>query len=196
VVAGGKYTTYRVMAADAVDEAARTLDARVPESCTAELSLVGAEGYRALWNQRRALAVTTGIHVARIEHLLNRYGSCIHELLGMLREAPSLADPLPGADDYLAVEARYAVTHEGARHLDDVLTRRTRISIEAWDRGVAAAPTVAALMADVLGWDEEQKKREIDLYLVRVAAERDSQTKPDDDAAEAARLEAPDIAAL
>jgi glycerol-3-phosphate dehydrogenase len=196
VVAGGKYTTYRVMAADAVDEAARTLDARVPESCTAELSLAGAEGYRALWNQRRALAVTTGIHVVRIEHMLNRYGSCIHELLDMLREDPSLADPLPGADDYLAVEARYAVTHEGARHLDDVLARRTRISIEAWDRGVAAAPMVAALMADVLGWDEEQKKREVDHYLIRVAAERDSQTKPDDDAAEAARLEAPDIAAL
>lgn len=80
----------------------------------------------------------------------------------MLREDPALADPLPGAEDYLAVEARYAVTHEGARHLDDVLARRTRISIEAWDRGVAAAPTVAALMANVLGWDNEQKDREID----------------------------------
>jgi glycerol-3-phosphate dehydrogenase len=196
VVAGGKYTTYRVMAADAVDEAARTLDARVPESCTAEVPLAGAEGYRALWNQRRALSVTAGIHVARIEHLLNRYGSCIHELLDMLRENPSLAAPLPGADDYLAVEARYAVTHEGARHLDDVLTRRTRISIEAWDRGVTAAPTVAALMADVLGWDEQRKAGEIEFYLERVAAERHSQTKPDDETAETARLEAPDIAPL
>ena len=196
VVAGGKYTTYRVMAADAVDEAARTMDARVPESCTAQIPLAGAEGYRALWNQRRALAVTAGIHVARVEHLLNRYGSCIHELLDMVRETPSLAAPLPGADDYLAVEARYAVTHEGARHLDDVLARRTRISIEAWDRGVAAAPVIAELMADVLGWDEEQKKREIELYLFRVAAERDSQTKQDDETAETARLEAPDIAAL
>jgi len=87
------------------------------------------------------------------------------------------------------------VTHEGARHVEDVLTRRTRISIEAWDRGVAAAPAVADLMADVLGWDEEQKKREVELYLIRVAAERESQTKPDDETAEIARLEAPDIAA-
>ncbi|MBV9380147.1 MAG: glycerol-3-phosphate dehydrogenase/oxidase [Streptosporangiaceae bacterium] len=196
VVAGGKYTTYRVMAADAIDEAARTMDARVPESCTAELPLAGADGYRALWNQRRALAAAAGIHVARVEHLLNRYGSCVHELLDMIREDPSLATPLPGADDYLAVEARYAVTHEGARHLDDVLTRRTRISIEAWDRGADAAPTVAGLMAGVLGWSEEDKGREIKLYLARVAAERDSQTKPDDAAAKAARLEAPDIAAL
>jgi glycerol-3-phosphate dehydrogenase len=191
VVAGGKYTTYRVMAADAVDEAVRSLDARVPDSCTAELPLVGADGYRPLWNQRRALASAYGIHVARVEHLLNRYGACVHELLSMLRADPALAAPLPGADDYLAVEARYAVTHEGALHLEDVLTRRTRISIEAWDRGAAAAPEVADLMAALLGWTDEVKKREVDRYLARVAAERESQTKPDDDSAEAARLEAP-----
>jgi len=191
VVAGGKFTTYRVMAADAVDEAVRTMDARVPESCTAELPLIGADGYRPLWNQRRALAAAFGVHVARVEHLLNRYGACARELLDMLRADPSLASPLPGADDYLAVEARYAVTHEGALHVEDVLTRRTRISIEAWDRGVAAAPEVADLMADLLGWTDEVKKRETDRYLARVAAERESQTKPDDDSAEAARLEAP-----
>jgi glycerol-3-phosphate dehydrogenase len=191
VVAGGKFTTYRVMAADAVDEAVRTLDARVPESCTAELPLIGADGYRPLWNQRRALAVTSGIHVARVEHLLNRYGACVYELLDMVRADPALAAPLPGADDYLAVEARYAVTHEGALHLEDVLTRRTRISIEAWDRGAAAAPEVAELMAHLLGWTDEVRKQEIDRYLARVAAERESQTKPDDDSAEAARLEAP-----
>jgi glycerol-3-phosphate dehydrogenase len=196
VVAGGKYTTYRVMAADAVDEAVRSLDARVPDSCTDQVPLTGADGYRALWNQRHALAASAGVHVARIEHLLNRYGSCVHELLAMLRDEPALAAPLPGADDYLQVEALYAVTHEGARHLDDVLARRTRISIEAWDRGVAAAPTVAGLMAGPLDWDEEQKQREIEHYLVRVQAERDSQTKPDDTTAEAARLGAPDIVPL
>jgi glycerol-3-phosphate dehydrogenase len=196
VVAGGKYTTYRVMAADAVDEAVRSLDARVPDSCTDQVPLLGADGYRALWNQRRALAASAGVHVARIEHLLNRYGSCVHELLALLREEPSLGTPLPGADDYLQVEALYAVTHEGARHLDDVLARRTRISIEAWDRGVAAAPTVAALMAGPLNWDEEQKQREIKHYLMRVEAERDSQTQPNDTTAEAARLGAPDIVPL
>ncbi len=191
VVAGGKFTTYRVMAADAVDEAARSLDARIPDSCTAELPLIGADGYRPLWNQRRALAASAGIHVARVEHLLNRYGTAARELLEMLRADPSLAAPLPGADDYLAVEARYAVTHEGALHLEDVLTRRTRISIEAWDRGVAAAVPVAGLMAALLGWSDEDKKREVERYLSRVGAERESQTKRDDDAAEAARLEAP-----
>jgi glycerol-3-phosphate dehydrogenase len=196
VVAGGKYTTYRLMAADAVDEAARTMDARVPDSCTDQIPLTGAEGYRALWNQRRALAVSAGVHVARVEHMLNRYGSNVHDLLAMLREDPTLAEPLPGADDYLRVEALYAVTHEGARHLDDVLARRTRISIEAWDRGAAAADPVARAMAKELDWDEEQTVREIEYYRTRVQAERDSQTKLDDTTADAARLGAPDIVSL
>jgi glycerol-3-phosphate dehydrogenase len=74
-----------------------------------------------------------------------------------------------------------------------VLARRTRISIEAWDRGVAAAPSVALLMAEVLGWSDETRQREVDFYLSRVAAERDSQTKPDDEGAEAARLGTPDL---
>ena len=120
----------------------------------------------------------------------------MHDLLAMLGEDPSLAEPLPAVDDYLRVEVRYAVTHEGARHLEDVLARRTRISIESWDRGVSAAPVVAMLMAEVLGWDDEHKQREIGHYLARVQAERDSQTKPDDNTAEAARLGAPDIASL
>ncbi len=196
VVAGGKYTTYRVMAADAVDEAARSMDARVPDSCTDQIPLTGAEGYRALWNQRRALAVSAGVHVARVEHMLNRYGSNVHDLLAMLRADPTLAEPLPGADDYLRVEALYAVTHEGARHLEDVLARRTRISIEAWDRGAAAADPVARAMAKELDWDEEQTVREIEYYRTRVQAERDSQTKLDDTTADAARLGAPDIVSL
>ena len=114
----------------------------------------------------------------------------------ILREDPSLAEPLPGADDYLRVEARYAVTHEGARHLEDVLARRTRISIEAWDRGAAAADPVARTMAKELGWDETQTNREIEHYRARVQAERDSQTKLDDTTADAARLGAPDLVSL
>lgn len=193
VVAGGKYTTYRVMARDAVDEAVRALDARVPESCTDRIPLAGADGYTALRNQRHVLAARSGLHVARIDHLLGRYGSLVHEVLDLVRADPALAEPLPGSDDYLRAEVVYAVTHEGARHLDDVLARRTRSSIEAWDRGVAAAPVVAGLMAPLLGWDDAHRRAEIDHYSARVAAERDSQEQPDDATADAARLGAPDI---
>ncbi|MFL6078056.1 MAG: glycerol-3-phosphate dehydrogenase/oxidase [Mycobacteriales bacterium] len=193
VVAGGKYTTYRVMAKDAVDEAARNLDLRVPDSCTQDVPLVGADGYRGLWNGRHLLADRSGLHVARIEHLLGRYGSLIHELLDLVAKDPSLAEPLPGADDYLRAEAVYAASHEGARHLDDLLTRRTRISIETWTRGVETAETAATLMAGVLGWDGERTAREMNLYRRRVEAEIESQKQPDDTSADAVRTGAPEI---
>ena len=192
-VAGGKYTTYRVMAEDAVDAAARNLDRRVPDSITDRIPLLGAEGYEALWHQRQQLAADAGLHVARVEHLLRRYGTLVTELLDVIADRPELGEPLPGADDYLRVEARYAASHEGALHLDDTLTRRTRVSVESWDRGVAAAETVADLMGEVLGWDDDARKREIAHYLARVEAERDSQRQPDDHTADAARMGAPDV---
>jgi glycerol-3-phosphate dehydrogenase len=193
VIAGGKWTTYRIMARDAVDAAVSSLDGKVPPSVTQEISLLGAEGYQAAWNKRSKIARAFGVHKVRIEHLLNRYGTMTDELLDLIRERPSLGAPLPGADDYLEAEVVYAATHEGALHLDDVLARRTRISIEAWDRGVSAAPVAARLMADALGWDEERVQSEINLYLKRVAAERASQLEPDDASADRVRLEAPDI---
>jgi glycerol-3-phosphate dehydrogenase len=197
VVAGGKYTTYRVMAKDAVDEAVRTLDGGAAgPSVTEDVPLVGADGYRALWNRRQTLAAEAGLHVVRIEHLLNRYGSLIGEVLELIQADPGLSAPLAGADDYLEAEVVYAATHEGARHLDDVLTRRTRASIESWDRGLAAADRAARLMAGALGWSEEQVRDEVEHYRKRVAAERDAQQQPDDQTADAARLGAPDILPL
>jgi len=194
-VAGGKYTTYRVMGRDAVDAAVRGLDANVPPSATQVTPLLGAEGYRVLWNQRARLARESGLHVERIEHLLGRFGSAIHDLLDEVRRDPSLGQPLEGADDYLRVEIRYAASHEGALHLDDVLARRTRISIETFDRGLAAAEPAARLMGDVLGWSDEQRGQQVELYRQRVAAERDSQTKADDQAADVARTSVPDFTA-
>ncbi len=195
VVAGGKWTTYRIMAKDAIDEAVAALDGRISESITEDIALLGAEGYQAAWNKRGKLARAFGVHKVRIEHLLNRYGVLTDELLDLIRERPELQEPLPGADDYIAAEVVYAATHEGALHLEDVLARRTRISIEAWDRGVSAAPVVAELMAAELGWDAARTKREVNYYLKRVMAERESQLQPDDASADRIRLEAPDIVA-
>jgi glycerol-3-phosphate dehydrogenase len=196
VVAGGKYTTYRVMAADAVDEVARGLDGRVPASCTERIPLLGAEGYDAAWNGRHRTAMGYRIHVAWVEHLLGRYGSLATEVLDLCAADPALAESLRGADDYLAAEVVYAVSHEGARHLDDVLTRRTRISIETWDRGISAAAPAAYLMAPILGWSQEQRRKEIEHYLARVEAERASQQQPDDETADSARMGAPEIVPL
>lgn len=197
VIAGGKYTTYRVMAKDAVDAAVHglssQLDRTVPPSCTEDVPLLGADGYEALWNQRHRLADDSGLTVARLEHLLHRYGSLVVELLDLVATDPSLGEPLTGADDYLRAEVVYGVTHEGARHLDDIIARRTRISIETFDRGTEVAREVADLMGEALGWTAEQRDVEVEHYLKRVAAERESQTMPDDETADAARMGAPDV---
>lgn len=196
VVAGGKYTTYRVMAKDAVDEAVHGLDRRVADCVTEETPLLGAEGYQALWNARARIAARTGLHTVRVEHLLNRYGSMAEEIFDLIEADPALGEPLRAADDYLRAEVVYAASHEGARHLDDVLTRRTRISIETFDRGTRSAREAAELMAPVLGWDKDQIEREVEHYEKRVEAERESQLQPDDLTADAARLGAPDIVPL
>jgi glycerol-3-phosphate dehydrogenase len=192
-VAGGKYTTYRVMAEDAVDAAVRNLKGRVPGSVTDRTPLLGAEGFHALWNRRTRLAKEVGLHVSRVEHLLGRYGAMIEEILALIDERPELGEPLDGADDYLKAEVVYAAAFEGALHLDDVLARRTRISIETFDRGLAAARDAAPLMAGVLGWSDEDTAREIEHYEARVAAERESQQMPDDQTADAARMGARDV---
>jgi glycerol-3-phosphate dehydrogenase len=191
IVAGGKYTTYRVMAKDAIDEALR--GERMPQSCTETIPLVGAHGYHDLWAARARLAAESGLSVATVEHLLGRYGSAITEITAIIAAEPTLAQPISGQQRYLRAEVSYAVSHEGALHLDDIMTRRTRLSIETPDRGVDVAQEVAELMAPQLNWDDMHTRREVALYRARVAAEIDSQHQTDDRNADAARLVAPDV---
>ncbi|MPY83389.1 MAG: FAD-dependent oxidoreductase [Actinophytocola sp.] len=191
-IAGGKYTTYRVMAADAVDAAAIDLPGRLQPSITDKVPLLGADGYHALVNQVDQLASRHGVHPYRLRHLLDRYGSLVHEVLGAAADRPDLLRPIAGAPDYLRVEAVYAASHEGALHLDDVLARRMRVSIEYPHRGVDCAREVAELVAGVLGWSEEDIAREVEVYAARVAAEREAQQQPSDEAADKRRRTAPD----
>jgi len=192
-VAGGKYTTYRVMARDAIDAAASMLTQSVAESCTQEVTLLGADGWRSHYNARNQLAQRSGLDVERIEHLLGRFGTETTDLLELIREEPELGRPLVGAPDYLAAEVRFAVAAEGALHLEDVLTRRTRISIETADRGIAASSEVARLMAPVLGWTGGDVRREVDAYRSRVEAERRSHQQPTDELAALERRAASDV---
>lgn len=193
VVAGGKFTTYRVMAAQAVDEAAAQLSRPVPPSCTDRVPLVGAAGFLALWNRRHELAAEHRMDVGQLEHLLHRHGDTVDQVLDLAHAVSTLDDALPGEQRYLRAEAVYAVTHEGARHLDDVLTRRTRLSIEVRDRGLRAAPVVAELVAPHLGWTQADVDRELRQYQAAVAAALDAEGEPDDQSAEAARRRALEI---
>jgi len=192
LIAGGKLTTYRVMARDAIDLAVKYWSGVAP-SHTERVPLLGADGFLTRTNQRVALSRRSGLEVGRIDHLLGRYGGLVDDLLELIASRPDLAVPLPGAEDYLSAEVVYAVTHEGARHLDDVLARRTRISIETFDRGTVAVSAAADLMAAELGWDRGRRDDEVDHYLRRVEAERQSHEKATDQEADEARVSAPDI---
>ena len=126
----------------------------------------------------------------RIRHLLERYGSLVHELFALAENDRTLYEPLPGAEEYLKVEIRYAATHEAALHLDDFLTRRTRVSIETRHRGTESARAAADIVAPVFGWDDERVEAEVAAYLARVDAELESQQEIVDTEANAERLSA------
>ena len=208
-VAGGKYTTYRVMAADTVELALaevaaargvtaprlprRRRDAAARRSATLVTPLVGAEGYEERRRRHDELGARVGLSRAASAHLLDRHGDRIDEVIDLIADDPALGERLADGLPYLRAEVTHAVRAEAALHLDDVLTRRTRLSVESWDRGVDVAQDTAELMAAELGWSPEAVEREVTHYRARVEAERDSQTRPDDHTADAARLGAPDI---
>ncbi len=194
-IAGGKYTTYRVMGEDAIDAASEFIPARVAPSITEKVPLLGADGYFALVNQAERVGAYYGLHPYRVRHLLDRYGSLIGEVLEMAEDKPELLGPITEAPVYLKVEAVYATAAEGALHLEDIMARRMRISIEYPHRGVDCALEVAEVVAPILGWDADDIQREVDTYIARVDAEVRSQQQPDDESADALRAAAPEARA-
>lgn len=191
-VAGGKYTTYRVMAKDAVDAAVSDVGGSVPASATAEVPLIGAPGLAAARNRAAALASRFGVSRETLHRMLGRYGDLVEDVLAPVLAEPVLAEPVPGAPLYVMAEVRYAVTHEGALHLDDLLARRLRLSIDTPHRGTDSARPVAEAVAAVLGWTPEDVEREVTAYLQRVEQERSSQQALRDDLAQQARSRAPE----
>lgn len=160
-IAGGKYTTYRVMAADAVDAVARQLPRQVPVSRTEHLPLVGAAGYRAQWGARVRTARTSGLPVSVVEGLLRRHGDRVDDVLELVAADPGLVAALHPESRVLRAEAVVAVRDEGARSLADILVRRTRVAVQSRDAGMAAAGPTAALVAPMLGWDDARVAQEV-----------------------------------
>ena len=140
IVAGGKYTTYRVMAEDAVNEAVKGLPGTVEKSITDKVPLIGADGLQAAVDDQGQPGRPDRAGPAADRAPARPVRQRDHELLDLIEAEPELAQPLSTAPKYLKVEAKYAVSHEGALHLDDILARRTRISIDTWDRGDGRGP--------------------------------------------------------
>ncbi len=176
-IAGGKYTTYRVMAKDAVDASVSDLgrpEKGVPESVTRDTPLLGADGFHALVNSADRLASDLGISSEEVLRLLNRYGSDIFEFASLIKENPELRKPISDGAQYLGIEIYFAASHEGAMSVSDVLLRRTRIFFESGDYGLSSTARVAEIISPLLGWSAEQAQASIREYEDLVQAERES----------------------
>jgi glycerol-3-phosphate dehydrogenase len=156
-VTGGKLTTYRRMAADAVDAVARVLGADAAPSASRHLRLVGADG--------------VDHEAAAHDHLVGRFGSEAVAVRALAEADPTLATPLVPGLPYLRAEAVFAARHEMACTLDDVLARRTRARVLDRDASARAAGDVAALLAPELGWTDAEREREVCAFRQSVAAE-------------------------
>jgi glycerol-3-phosphate dehydrogenase len=177
-IAGGKFTTYRLMARDVVDAAVEGLPGLVPPSVTGQLPLLGADGLPAFLVSARRLAEDYSVPLVSVEHLIARYGSAASEVLDAIRGDRGLGRPLADGYPYLRAEVSHAVTHEGALHVEDVLARRVRLLIESSDAGASAAPEVAAIMGGLLGWSRRRRTAEIRRYLDFAAANAAALTAP------------------
>ena len=153
-VNGGKLTTYREMAEDTVDVAAKRVGAprRARRSATRRLKVLGAG------------RVDESEPGTLDHHLAHRYGTMADEIRALVAFRPDLGDPLVPGQPYLRAEAVYAVRHEMATTLDDVLARRTRAHLFDRPASLAAAPAVAELIADELGWTADDAAAELDAY--------------------------------
>ncbi len=175
-VTGGKLTTYRKMAEDTVDTVVKALGRKNLRCVTRDLRLRGAGG----GVHAPALAGggppgarrSDGDRAARIaSHLAGRYGSETPEVLALVGSAPDLLDPLVEGLDYLRAEALYAVRHEMARTVADVLDRRTRASLRDARAAARASGDVADLIGPELGWDAARIAAEARAYAERVRGE-------------------------
>jgi len=160
-IAGGKYTTYRVMAADAVDAVTDQLPQDVEPCSTEHVPLVGADAFREQWAGRVRRARAAGMDVVGLERLLRRHGDRVEQVLELVAGDPSLALPLHAEGRVIRAEAVIAARDEGARTLGDILIRRTRLAVQTRDRAQSAARDTAELVAPILGWDEARITAEI-----------------------------------
>jgi glycerol-3-phosphate dehydrogenase len=174
-IAGGKYTTYRVMARDAVDAALGPYEARRRPSASAALTLVGAADPDALGALAHELVTSAGLPIQVAQGLVGRHGTEATGVVALGRDL-DLLRPLGAGIDVLEAEVAWAAREELALSLDDVLARRTRLAQELPDRGGSVAGRTAAILGAELGWEPGRIEREVPAYLASAHREFDVPT--------------------
>ena len=202
-IVGGKLTTSRAMAEDTVDEAVGVLRQqrsaaggerrgarlRVPDSRSGSTPLFGAEGYEEL--SEDGAAGRLGLPADVVAHLAGRFGGHAQAVAAMVRDRPELGERLVPGLPYLKAEAIYAVRYEMALTLEDILSRRTRSLLLDAAATAGAARSVADLVAPELGWSDDERTRQVDVFLALVERQRRAADAAED--AVEARLLAPDM---
>jgi glycerol-3-phosphate dehydrogenase len=166
-VAGGKLTTYRLMAAEVVNHVVKRLNAGArgnwPADAGTDLEpLPGGES--ASLAAIRTLGIDSGVDVATVEHMLRHYGTEAAGIFNLMRSEPGLADRLQADHPAVAAEVLHAARKEFARTVADVLVRRIHLFYETRDQGAAAATRTAELLGRELRWSPGEQQREVAAY--------------------------------
>ena len=183
MIAGGKLTTYRVMARDVVDAVLASRSTPVRPSATADLPLVGAAGYAEAREACQLALLERGLQPSPADRLVNRYGDLAPAVVALIDEDEGLGDTVAGTRDVLLAEIAYAVEAQDARHIEDVLLRRTRLAIELPDGGLSIVEQIADVLGTRLGWSDADRARELAQYRTLVRLEREARALPDESAA-------------
>jgi len=178
-IAGGKLTTYRPMSEETVDLAVRALlednpSRRIPASKTHEIMLGG-------WQHPADARAQTGNFVVRAamlglseetgDYLPTAYGARTADIIALVESDPALAEPVSASHAYIMAQVIYAIRSEAARTLDDVLSRRIRLTITDLAGALACADSVSRLMAPELGWTESDRVKELDSFRTKHSKE-------------------------
>jgi len=168
-VLGGKWTTYRAMAEDAIDSVSQGLGIVVPSE-TCDLRLAGAEGYTK--DHWQLLAGVYGVNEATARHLAEKFGTEAEAVLSLTIHNPDLKAPLVESAPPIQAEVVYCARSEMAATIEDVLARRLGLQTFSWELAMRAAPVVAELLARELGWSRDQKTLATEDYVSKIERQR------------------------
>ena len=162
-VLGGKWTTYRVMAEDAINHAERMISGK-PGTCkTLEFPLTGSSGYTS--NYWKKLVEDDQLSPETARHLAQKFGTDSLKIMELTRQSPQLLQPFVEGGIPICAEAVYAIREEMAQTIEDILLRRIGVQFHSWKEAVQAAPMVGQLLAAEFAWSDGQTSDAIDAYL-------------------------------
>jgi glycerol-3-phosphate dehydrogenase len=171
-IMGGKWTTYRAMAEDTINAVQKYLGGAVTQSSTRHHALSGAAGYAPDYWQSLASGYNLSEQTAR--HLAGKFGTNTPKVLNLRRENPELAKPILEDLAPLRAEVVHCVRHEMAMTIEDVLFRRLGVQLYSWRSAIHAAPAVAAILADELGWSDDVARDAARQYVTKINRYREA----------------------